>query len=563
MNRKQSILSLCFGVLFVGMVCAQESSVVDKGEAQVKLFKANQTYLRGDLQNALKLYNDVLKDMPGNSRVLFAIGRVYYEMGEIASAVENLEKAQKGGYNNAELHMLLGRSYHSNANLDKALESFQLYKSVKSKGNATANNDLTDSSRFSYENDIDKYIAQVKYAKQAMASPRNVTVLNLGDNVNSSYDDKTPSVTADGKTLIFNSRRPGGKGKVGKKGKKEENIDKEGDFKYFEDVYVSVWDSANKQWAAPELIQGGINTEAHDACTSISPDGKTIFLYKNDAKGARGGDLFFSKAGKTGKWSSPVKLNKPINTSYYEDGACVSADGSTLYFISENPKGGQGQADIWMAKKIDKKNWGEPVNLGPVVNTPEDEGGIFIAPDGKTLFFSSTGHNSMGSYDIFKTVYENGQWSKPVNLGYPINTVNKDVSFTVSADAKTGYFASDRKGGLGERDLYKVDLTNFSVLEKDFKPRSNDPGIAILKGTVFNGDATPLESVISIFDEAGAKVAETTSSEEGDYFITLPAGKTYEVKTKAKGYKETVEKAELKSSRETTYTLVKHFILSK
>jgi len=432
-----------------------------------------------------------------------------------------------------------------NGKLDEALTEFNFYKALVGNGKKAS------------ESDIDMFIAQVNMAKESISHPVDAKVEGMGDNINSEYDDKAPMVSADGKTLIFTSRRPG----------KSSALDKEGDGRYFEDIYVSHGDTIKKMWADAELIPGSINTEGHDACTSISPDGKQIFIYKNDIEGeSRGGDIYVSRLSSSGKWGAAKSMGKPINTTYFEGGGCISPDGKTFYFISER-QGGLGHADIYMIKKKTRSEWDKPVNLGPDVNTAEDEGGLFLAPDGKTLFFTSKGHNSMGGYDIFKTVNENGKWSKPVNLGYPINTVNNDLCFSLAIDAKTGYFTSDRKGGLGERDVYKVDLSNYPVLEKDMavKVADNGPKMAILRGDVFNAtDGKAMEAEIVIYDENGQKVGSTSSSAEGgEYFITLEANKNYQVKIDAKGYKPVDEKVEVKAAKEGATTVVKHYLLYK
>lgn len=524
-----------------------QKNVIEKSEDQVKMFNAQQKFYAGDYQGALNTYKDVLAGKPNDAGVMGHIAECYYFMGMYPEAQEQAEKAKaidEKAYENTSL--ILGQIYHVNGKLDEALAEFSNYKGIVGSGKKAE------------DSEVDVFIAQVNAAKEMMAKPTPATVENMGDVINSEYDDKAPMVTADGKTMIFTSRRPG----------KSSAMDKEGDNKYFEDIYISHWDTLKKAWSEAELIPGAINTEGHDACTSISPDGKNIYLYKNDIDAeSRGGDIYVSRISSSGKWGSPKSMGKPVNTTFAELGACISPDGKTLYFVSER-LGGLGNADIWMLKKKTRTEWEKkPVNLGSVVNTPEDEGGLFLAPDGKTLFFTSKGHNSMGGYDIFKTVNENGTWSTPVNLGYPINTVNNDLCFSLSVDAQTGYFTSDRKGGLGERDVYKVDLKNYPVLEKDMKPKAvnNGPVMAILKGDVFNAtDGNAMEAEIQIFDEAGAKVGSTSSSAEGgEYFITLQAGKTYTVKIDVKGYKPIEEKVEIKAAKEGATTVVKHYLLYK
>ncbi len=533
--------------LFVNVVSAQKKNVIEKSEDQIKMFNAQQSFYAGDYQKALSIYKDVLAGKPNDAGLMGRISECHFMLKQYKDAVEMGEKAKsidEKAYENTAL--VLGKIYHQDEKLDEALVEYNFFKGIVGEG-AKAK-----------ESDIEMYIRQIATAKELIASPASVKVENMGDNINCEFDDKAPMVTADGKTLIFTSRRPG----------KSSSVDKEGDNKYFEDIYISRWDTLKKMWSDAELIPGSINTETHDACTSISPDGKQIFLYKNEFDGeSRGGDIYVSKVSSSGKWGSPKAMGKPVNTTFWEGGGCLSPDGKSFYFVSERP-GGLGHGDIYVLKKKTRSEWEKaPVNIGSEVNTSEDEGGLFLAPDGKTLFFTSKGHNSMGGYDIFKTTFENGKWTKSVNLGYPINTVNNDLCFSISVDAMEGYFTSDRKGGLGERDIYKVDLSNYTVLDKDMgaKKDPNAPVMAILKGDVF--DATKgsgMEAEIVIYNEAGEKVASTMASDgSGEYFITLLANNTYQVKIDVKGYKPIEEKVEIKAAKSGATTVVKHYLLYK
>ncbi len=542
MIKKITYLSVLF--TFSLLHLSAQKNVIEKSEDQIKLFNAQQRFYANDFQSALNIYKDLLAGKPNDANIIGHISECYFELGQYAEALENAEKAKSIDEKAFEkTDLILGKLYLINGKLDEALAQFTAYKTIDKKAQ---------------ENDVDSYIGQINTAKTLMANPVNVKIDNMGDAINSEFDDKAPSISADGKTLIFTSRRPG----------KSSSLDLEGDKKHFEDIYISHWDTVKKAWTDAELIPGSINTEGHDACTSISPDGKQIFIYKNDVEAeSRGGDIYVSRLGSSGKWGAPKSMGKPINTTYWEGGACIAPDGKTLYLVSERA-GGIGHGDIYVIKRKSGTEWDKPENIGPEINTTEDEGGVFIAPDGKTLFFSSKGHNTMGGYDIFKSINENGKWSTPVNLGYPINTVNNDLSFTLSVDAQTGCFSSDRKGGLGERDLYKANLENYPVLEKDMVAKAFvnvGPTMAILKGDVFDAlKGSGMEAEIVIYDETGAKVGSTNSSgESGEYFITLLAGKTYQVKIDSDGYKAIDEKVEIKPAKQGATSVVKHYLLYK
>ena len=539
-----------FLMFLLGVVSAQEKTdnkqnLFDKGGDVAKMVLAEQKFYALDFKGALNIYTDILSGKPNDANVIFHIAECYYEMKQMKEALENAEKAKridpKANPNNS---FLLGKLYQMEGFSDEALVEYTAFKMN------------TVSNKKTQESGVDICIMQVNTSKQLMANPVDVKVVNMGDVINSEFEDKAPMVSADGKTLIFTSQRPGKSSAV--------NPD---DGMYFEDIYISRWDTLKKSWGDAELIPGSLNTEGQDAATSISPDGKQIFLFKNDIDAeSRGGDIYVSRLSSSGKWGAPKSMGKPINTTFAELGACSSPDGKTLYFTSER-QGGFGMQDIYMVKRKSRTEWERPVNLGEVVNTQEDDAGIFIAPDGKTLFFTSKGHASMGGYDIFKTTMENGKWTKPVNLGYPINTIYDDLCFSLSIDAKTGYISSNRKGGFGARDVYMVDLANYPVLEKEMKKRveNNGPVMAILKGDIFDASAgSGMEAEVVVYDETGAKVGSTLSIEgSGEYFLTLITGKTYQVKIEVKGYKPVDEKVEVNASKDGATTIVKHYLLYK
>ncbi len=512
-------------------------------KAKAKLELAKQKMYSGKMIQALTVFKELVYENPKNGTALYFAGDCAYKLGQVDDAFKFLQDGKASANPKPQNFYLLGVIYLNNDKVDQALAEFTTYK-IKA----------TDSDI--KEHDPDIFISQCNNAKRLEANPIQVKVENMGQRVNSKYDDKGPAITADGKKLFFNSRRPEDK---------DSPIDVEGDGKYFERIYFTTWDSINQQWTEADEIPGNINQKnSHVACTGISADGKQIFLYKNDMTNpeARGGDVFVSKV-LSNKWKTPEPLGKPINTSYWEGGACISPDGSTIYFTSER-KGGFGNSDIWMSKRKTKTEWDTPINLGADINTAYDEAGLFLAPDGKTLFFCSNGPNSMGSYDIFRTINENGKWSKPENLGYPINTTKRDGPFVLGADAHYAYISSDRVGGFGENDLYRIDLQDYAVLEKDFK-RKADNTLSIVKGLVRDGfEGKSIEGAEIIFtNDAGEKVNITTN-ENGEYLITLKGGTTYQVKVSKNGFKPTEDKIVLKLNKTgAAYTIEKQFLLSK
>lgn len=509
----------------------------------LKMYKAANLYAGGDYEGALKVYREIYKSDAENQKdgeLLFYMGRCYYMLNRIPEAVEYLGKAYK--YNpkaDKELPLMLGLSYQKNGNLDSAMYM------------ATAAVKALDSEKVKGSPE-ERLLNQCKFANDQIAHPQNVTFRNLGPKINTDVIESNPSVSADGKILIFTSRRDDTEG-----GKIDVNNNQ-----FYEDIYISRWDSVANDWGQAEHIEGGVNSKGHDASSSISPDGKIIYFYRNMVnKGS--GQIFYSKVGNSGKWGSPKELEKDVNSSYFETSGCVSADGKWFYFISERQFGGKGNGDIWRAPKIGKNEFGKPENLGDVVNTEEDEISVYIHPDGKTIYFSSRGHdNNMGGYDIFKSTLENGKWSKPVNLGYPINTIGDERHFVLTTDGSKAYYSAVKPGGQGDLDIYEVDMSSYGVEKKvDETPAYTGPPLSILKGKVIDSNTGQNVSIkINVTDAAG-NVNTIESDDNGDYFITLEAEKEYSISISDANYKAYTEKVNLPKGEKGTFTQYKYIRL--
>jgi len=508
----------------------------------------------------LRIYREIYDKNKNDIKINYRIGLCHFALQDMDNTLIYMQKTillcdKKHSKKNAlplKVHFIMGQVYQYRGEIDKALEEYNIYqRSLKA--------------RQLINNNVNELIEQCKIAIKMMASPVNVKIKNSGKAINSEYDDAAPSITADGKTLIFTSRRPDTKG-----GKIDINTGN-----YYDDIYISTWNESKNEWNPAQPAPGNINSEGHDASLSISPDGNSIFLYRNIEGVTGSGDIFVSSI-KDGNWSTPKPLPRPINTSFFESSACLSSDGKLLYFVSERP-GGYGNADIWVSKKKGKNEWEKPVNLGPVINTEYDELSVFIHPDGKTLFFTSKGHENMGGYDIFVSRYENNIWSKPVNLGYPINTTKDELHFTLTTDGKKAYISSRKDNGFGGADIYEIDLSNYDfplpILKSDTlittekKTKSSfNPELSILRGQVIDAEAGQLMPYIEIeinkFDSE-EKVAEIISDESGNYFITLKGNQDYILNINVNGYKPYIEKIHLPLSENQTFTLVKTIVLER
>ncbi|MCS7074927.1 MAG: hypothetical protein NZ108_10715, partial [Bacteroidia bacterium] len=333
--------------------------------------------------------------------------------------------------------------------------------------------------------------------------------------------------------LIFTSRRPGGTGTPSPEGV------------IFEDLYYS--ERAGDSWTEPKNIGSPVNTPSHDASVALSADGQTVYLYK-DETGA--GDIFTSKLNGL-KWSEPVNFGRPVNTRYYEPSIFVSADGNLLFFVSDRP-GGLGGLDIYYSVKQKDGTWGNPINPGIPINTPMDEDCTFLHPDGKTLYFSSNGMHGMGGYDIYRTeLLPEGKFSKPVNIGYPVNTPDNDKYFVLSAKGDHGYYSSMREDGLGGMDIYQIIFRRTKidsvVIADNEKPKIEqnlvveEPvhSLTLLKGVITDSaTGVPLESQIYVVDNSQNDTISVLNSNSatGKYLVTLPSGKNYGIIVQAKDY---------------------------
>ncbi len=361
--------------------------------------------------------------------------------------------------------------------------------------------------------------AQKPVAKKTGNDSVKITITNLTKTINSTFPDFAPVIAADGQTLVFTSRRPFTEKDI-KKGKQG-----------LENVYISDYDPKKKKWSEAKALGESINEPGrYNSAIALSNDGQKLLLYRDDAFG--NGDIYESQLVGI-NWTVPVKFPEPINSKDHESSASFSPDGHSLYFVS-NRKGGIGGRDIWMCR-MENNKWGPAENLGNAINTKEDEEGIFLHPDGKTIYFSSKGHNGNGGYDIYKSVFENNKWSEPINMSQ-INTPDDDVYFVLAADGQTGFYSSSKAGGLGDKDIYEV---KFTPLKVNKTKQEAGPQLTLLKGVISDEITLALlEATIEIIDNEKNKVITIINSNKatGRYIVSLPSGINYGIVVKVKGY---------------------------
>lgn len=344
-----------------------------------------------------------------------------------------------------------------------------------------------------------------------------VQITNIGAAVNTEEDEFAPSITANGLRMVYTRGHDG------------------------EPFERDFWESylEGDFWRRPNEVMGAINTPMNEGSPSIAADGQAIFFAAADREDNRGKSDLYMAVLQGKEWGPGENLGFPVNTPDWDSHPSISPDGNTLYFVSDRD-GGLGGLDIWQTSRGSDGAWMVPVNLGPTVNTDEDEVSPYIASDGQTLYFASEGHFGLGGTDMFVTRIMADGWSKPVNLGRPLNSERNDEFFTLAAEGNTVYFSSRRDEGFGGYDLYRA------------APNPFPPGaVIVLSGTVRERRSMePLAATLTVRD---ATTGESLGRHEsnaytGEYVIVLPAGAVYEVTASSGAFDPVTERFDLLSA---------------
>ncbi len=473
---------------------------------------------KGDFQQALLLYQELLKMDSDNSNLNFKAGFCYINtVTEKTLSIPYFQKAIKDVNLRAvpesfqeksapiESYLYLAKAYHLNYEFAKAINLLDTIKI------------LIPNYKEEFTENIDGLEENCKYGIELMKYPVKIFVKNLGSTINSEFDEHSPVFSADESTLIFTTKR---------KGNIDDKMTEDG--QYFEDIYIAS-KKDDSLWNPPVSISANVNTSGHEASIGLSVDGQELFIYKDESNmvNEKDGNIYYSKL-EGDIWSKPVKLGPTINTKYNENHASISADGEQLYFTSDRP-GGYGGLDIYVSNKLPNGEWGPAKNLGTIVNSSDDEIGPFIHPDGVTLFFSSKSHMNMGGFDIFFTSKdENGEWTEPTNIGYPINTTVDDVFYMPTPDGMRAYYASQQAGGVGRNDIYLLSL-----------PESEEKSLTVMSGVITLADGSQPKSVtitVTDIDTKDVIGTYTPNSKTGKYLFVLKSGKNYNVTIDADGF---------------------------
>ncbi|MBS1653144.1 MAG: PD40 domain-containing protein [Bacteroidetes bacterium] len=480
----------------------------------IKYLEESKKYfgMRKDVE-AEKMIKKAIEEDPNFVEAYSAYADFLMSKGKPALAIPNYEKAlqinPKILFDN---HFYLGGAYFITEQYDKAAKEFEIITTAQRVNPNT-------------KDEASRMLKSALFAADAVKHPKPFKPINAGSGINTDLDEYFPAITADNTTFLFTRRL-------------ESPYPGPGGMKnYNEDFYESKSDG--KTWLDAHPLRT-VNTPGNEGAPTLSADGNYMFFAScleadgtygsPDRKGYGSCDIFYS-AKVNGIWTKPVNIGPPINTANWETQPSFSSDGKTLYFVRGmiSRTGEIKDPNIYVSTIGDDGKFGDPIKLPDNINTPRNEESVFIHPDNITLYFSSDGHPGMGMNDIFVTKKQtDGQWSEPVNLGYPINTSADENSLLVGPDGKIAYYASNKAGGFGGLDIYMFEMP------EDLKPEK----ITYVKGKVYDAiTKQPLEAVIELYDiESAQNINRSYSTKKGDFLVTLTANKNYMANVAKEGY---------------------------
>lgn len=483
MGSAKQILSLLFLIFTISLWSQSRSQLRDM------FTSAEVDMLYEEYKEALPKYMSLLQIYPDNYNLYYRIGECYLHMtGEKDKAIPYLESAADNinlNYRKGRLRekgapyealYSLANAYRIAADFDRALETYDLFL----KGFDTEKYD-TALVRFQIET--------CHNAREMIRNPVFVITENLGNPINGPFHDFNPVLSVDEKTLVFTRS-----------------------LQFYDAIFWSR--KIEGEWSEPVNLTPELGIDRDYYSSSLSADGKTLLMYRIDDYD---GNIYLSQR-QGESWGKVEKLNSNINTKFWESHATLNSDGSKLYF-SSNRRESLGGLDIFVSERDSSGGWGAAINLGSVINTPYDEDTPFLANNDSTLFFSSRGHHNMGGYDIFRSdLNKNGRWSKPVNLGYPINTTDDDLFFIPVGKGNRGYFARHTHEGHGMTDIFSCEI--YSV---------NNPRRYIVTGqaeisSLLDEFLQPVEVIALNEEDDATPVTVLTDPSTGLYSLRLPAG---------------------------------------
>jgi outer membrane protein OmpA-like peptidoglycan-associated protein len=504
---KKSAIILLFSLFSSFNLLSQLSLSTDDKKAIASFEEALKNYRYGEWEKAEFNYKAAIARDTNFTEAHLELGLLYGERKSYTKAIKSLEQVSLLDADKyPKVQYYLGLFQLNLADYTSAQSSLEKYL-------ATKDDDLKK------RENAESMIRKCKFAANKVTETVEFNPVNMGPKINSRFSEYYPCITADESILLYTRQVSSTK-----------TIDGTN-----EEFFTSIKEL--NEWASSRNLGLPINTLNNEGAPTLSVDGLLLIftacpLYGDYGPGRSGEgscDLFFSqRIGE--RWSQPRNLGKPVNTNKWESQPSFASDGRTLYFVRGiTTQYGIKDQDIYQTYLSDS-GWTKPVRLPSPINTPGREESVFIHPDGKTMYFASDGHPGFGGLDIFVSRKDDeGQWSTPKNLGYPINSENDENSLMVNAKGDIGYFASDRSGGYGGLDLYYFEMPEGKKPEK----------VIFLKGRVF--DASTKRTLLAKFELIDLKTGETiiesySNGGNGEYLVCLPPGRDYALNASKDGY---------------------------
>jgi len=502
MKRFLPILLILIGWSLAPSAHAQRGTVRPEPEASKWYRSGEKALLERDYKKAIRAFEKAIRVQSNLSPAHRGIGACYTLLNQYEKALHHYEKTlELDSMFSRALYYQIGEVHYKLGQHERALEYFNKFRQLQElpADKFGLNGKEERAIEEEYLAKLESTIRGVHISRDSSQFTNISNIVNLGKRINSAADEYFPFLTND-QSLIFYTRRKG----VG----------------HDENLYYSRYE--NGDWKSGSQVSK-FNTSENEGMSTLVRDGKHMFFTACNREGVYGTCDIWEAIVEGEKITKVSSLEGYSNSGAWESQAAISCDGRTLFFAS-NREGGMGGTDLWYSQRQADGKWSDPVNLGPRINTADDEESPFISNDGQTLYFTSTGHLGLGGQDIFmsrKTL--NGHWSTPINLGPPVNTPHRELGFFLSADGKTGYFASDRPGGQGGMDIYKFQLS---------EQLHSDP-ITFVEG--FVRDSVRQMNLLSTveFEKRGG----IRTDENGRFFLCIPAGDTLHVSVKLPDYR--------------------------
>ena len=462
--------------------------------------KAIQMYNRHDYAGALKQLDALIGGEPNYTKAWLLKGDMFYDLQEFSESLASYKKAvATDSVFYPRAYFIMANLHFTTENYDEAKSNYLKFLTFKPKNQAdlkrTADN-----------------LVLCDFRSQMMKNPVPFNPVNIGPNVNSPGFDYVNAVSLD-ETQLFFTRK-------GANPRSDEN--------FYRSV-SAISASGQLNWSPGIEIGAPLNTPGNEGALCVSPDGMTIIITCCSRPDSYGGcDLYYSQ--KIGNnWSEPINLGPDVNSSAWDTQPSLAADGRTLYFVSTR-SGGHGGSDIWKSLLQDDGYWGKPINLGDSINTSGEERTPFIHPDGRTLYFSSNGHLGMGGFDLFVSRMKiDGTWSKPENLGYPVNTKLDEINLVINAKGNEAYISAERPNGYGNIDIYRFEMP----------VQSRPAPVSYVHGKVYDKNTLiPLSASFELIDMQSNAVVVSSVSDQvtGEFVMSLPVDKDYALNVSCKGY---------------------------